>query len=142
MPPVVWMSTTAGATSLTASITALDSEMRTSLTGWVSPGVSAATSSPVPGSRSARLVTATADRAPDTMPATRAMATIGAVPSPRRSDLRAGATGGRLDQLGASPQLVVGCGSGLAGAGPYCWTSTGSVGSLSVDRFGSWVMVE
>src|SRR5688500_5346416 len=110
------MRTTAGATSLTASMTALDSAMRTSLTGVASPGVSAATPSPLPDGWSTRFVTATAERAPDRMPATMAMATIEAVRGPWPWEVRAGATGGRLDQLGASPQVVWGVSrSGEAG---------------------------
>jgi hypothetical protein len=66
-PSPTW--TTAGATPLTASMTALDSAMRTSLTGSASPGVSAAMPSPLPDGSSRRFVTAIAERAPDRMPA-------------------------------------------------------------------------
>src|SRR5690606_21531484 len=92
-----------GATRPTASMTALDSLMRTSLTGSASPGDSATTPVGAAGS-SIMLVTATADRAPDTIPATTAMATMAGAPGPRRTVTRCGGDGGRLDQAGATCQ--------------------------------------
>src|SRR5687767_12838823 len=94
-PPDDWMVTTAGVTLSTASMTALDSSMRTSLTLFASGEVA---TWPVvwAGSRN-RFVTATADRAPDRMPATTAMAMIGAAVMPRRGGGDWVTRAGRLD---------------------------------------------
>ncbi|MGH2800096.1 MAG: hypothetical protein ACRDM0_21040, partial [Thermoleophilaceae bacterium] len=70
--------TTEGATCSTALMTALDSSMRTSLTASPSGIVSVAPSSTRAG-RSA-FETATADSAPDTMPAMTAMRMMGSAP--------------------------------------------------------------
>jgi hypothetical protein len=48
--------------------------------------------------------TATADRAPDRMPAMTAIAITGSAPGPRREGVAATAAGGRLVQAGAACQ--------------------------------------
>ena len=104
MPPVVrWIVTTAGATRAAAVITALDSSIGISLT------VLASVPSPVtkPGGPSSRRVaTPNAESAPETRPATTAIAMIGAVPGPRRTWTGGGCCGGRVDQAGAACQAV------------------------------------
>ncbi len=77
---VAWIVTTAGATLATALMTALDSSSVTSETvePWLVVSTGAATGVPM------RFETPTAVRPPETMPATTAMATIGAAPRPPR----------------------------------------------------------
>ena len=118
------MVTTAGATLATALITALDSSIVTSETvePWLVVSTGAAAGS------SMRFETPTAVSPPETMPATTAMAMIGAAPSPLRR--RAGRPGGGVAHVGWGGAWY----GSRAGAAPYRWTSMGWVGSLSVMR--------
>src|SRR5574338_915150 len=105
-PAWVRMVTTAGATLLTAVMTALDSSMRTSLTlSVLSPWFDATGAADDEGSRR-RFVTPTAERPPERMPATMAMAMIGTAPRPRRVvGAAGGSVAGWLDQAGAPSQV-------------------------------------
>src|SRR6185312_3512964 len=111
-PPVVrWIVTTAGETASAALITALDSSIVTSLTVLLSLFAPVMTPD---GPSSSRVETPTAERAPESSPATTAIATIGAALRPRRDSTGVAGSGGRVDQAGAACQELW---SGVTGAG-------------------------
>jgi hypothetical protein len=104
--PLTWMVTTAGDTCSAALMTALDSSIRTSLTGTPpsSPGSSAAGA--LAAGAAMRLVIAAAPRPPESRPATMARARTGTRPGPRRTTTCCGAPAvGRLDHAGADPKV-------------------------------------
>src|SRR5687767_15279181 len=100
-PPLDRIVTTAGATFSTAAMTALDSSMRTSLTlsavgdSVIEPPVGTA------GSRT-RFEIATAESAPDRMPANTARPMTGRADRPRRGGADAGACDERVLQAPAT----------------------------------------
>ena len=99
-PPLeLWMVTTDGATLLTAVITALDSLIARSWTVVASEPVVCGTSAV--GS-AMRFATPTAERAPERMPATTAIATTATAPIPRGPRAGRGGSGGRLVHVCAS----------------------------------------
>jgi hypothetical protein len=102
-PPWTSIVTTAGATAATASITALDSSIRTSLTAFATCDCSGAPSS-VTG-RGARFITANAESAPDRIPATTASATTANAPGPRPAGGSDAVTCSRLDHADAACQF-------------------------------------
>ena len=103
------MVTTAGVTLLTASMTALDSSIRTSLTLLASDEL--ATSPVVADGGWTMFETATADRPPEMTPATTAMAMRGRAAMPRRGG------GGLLTWVGRLVQAGAACHPGFASGG-------------------------